>query len=102
MGKLTARRGERVLGLLAIVGLATTAVMALLVVPPDRPPPQGQGDLYRIMYVHVPAAWLAFMAFGVVFVASIAYLRTGKSRWVRLAASSAEVGVVFTALAIVL
>ena len=102
MGKLTARPGERALGVLSVIGLVVTAVMALVVAPPDRPPPQGQGDLYRIMYVHVPAAWLAYLAFGVVFAASIAYLRTGKSRWDRLAASSAEVGVVFTALAIVL
>jgi heme exporter protein C len=102
MGKLTARRGERVLAVLSVAGLAVTAVMALLVAPPDRPPPEGQGDLYRIMYVHVPAAWLAYLAFAVVFACSIAYLATGKSRYDRLAASSAEVGVVFTSLAIVL
>ncbi|MFL5798272.1 MAG: cytochrome c biogenesis protein CcsA [Actinomycetota bacterium] len=102
MGKLTARRGERALGALALLGLAVTAVMGLVVAPPDRPPPVGQGDLYRIMYVHVPAAWLAYLCFAVVFVASIAYLRTGRSRWDRLAAASAEIGVVFTALAIAL
>src|SRR6266516_4242643 len=102
MGKLTARRGERVLGALALLGLAVTAVMGLVVAPPDRPPPVGQGDLYRIMFVHVPAAWLAYLCFAVVFVASIAYLRTGRSRWDRLAAASAEIGVVFTALAIAL
>ena len=54
------------------------------------------------MYVHVPAAWLAYLAFFVVFVASVAYLRTGRVRWDRLAAASAEIGVLFTALAIVL
>ena len=102
MGRMTARTGERVLGLLAAAGLAVTLVMALWVAPADRPPPLGQGDLYRIMYVHVPAAWLAYLAFAVVFVGSIAYLKTGKSRWDRLAAASAEIGVVFTALAIVL
>src|SRR5205809_2636914 len=102
MGKLTARRGERTLGALAFLGLAVTAVMALVVAPPDRPPPVGQGDLYRLMYVHVPAAWLAYLCFAVVFVASIGYLRTGKSRWDRLAGASAEIGVVFTGLAIAL
>jgi heme exporter protein C len=102
LGKLTARTGERVLAVLSVVGLAVTAVMSLVVAPPDRPPPVGQGDLYRIMYVHVPSAWLAYLCFGVVFVASIAYLKSGKSRWDRLAAASAEIGVVFTGLAIVL
>ncbi len=60
-----------------------------------------QGDVQRIMYVHVPAAWLAFLAFGVTVVGSVAWLRSGKPRWDRLAASSAEIGVVFTGLAIV-
>jgi len=102
MGRLTARTGERVLAALSVAGLAAAAIMALVVAPADRAPPQGQGDLYRLMYVHVPSAWLAYLCFAVVFVASIAYLRTGRSRWDRLAAASAEIGVVFTALAIVL
>lgn len=59
-----------------------------------------QGDVQRIMYVHVPAAWLAFLAFGVTVVGSVAWLRTRHRRWDRLAASSAEIGVVFTGLAI--
>lgn len=59
-----------------------------------------QGDVQRIMYVHVPSAWLAFLAFAVTVVGSVAWLRTGNRRWDRLAASSAEIGVVFTGLAI--
>ncbi len=98
MGKLTARRGERVLAWLTVGGLIASAVMSLAVAPPDAE----QGNVQRLMYVHVPSAWLAYLAFAVVFVASIAYLRTGKSRWDRLGAASAEIGVLFTALAIVL
>ena len=98
MGKLTARRGERILGLVALVALVTSAVVSLAVAPPDAE----QGEVQRLMYVHVPAAWLAYLAFTVVFVASIAYLKTHKSRWDRLGAASAEVGVLFTALTIVL
>ncbi|MBT8202048.1 MAG: cytochrome c biogenesis protein CcsA [Acidimicrobiia bacterium] len=59
-----------------------------------------QGDVQRIMYVHVPAAWLAFLAFGVTVVGSVAWLRTRRRTWDRLAAASAEIGVVFTGLAI--
>ncbi|MGI9648553.1 MAG: cytochrome c biogenesis protein CcsA [Acidimicrobiia bacterium] len=59
-----------------------------------------QGDVQRIMYVHVPSAWLAFLAFAVTVVGSIGWLRTSNRRWDRLAASSAEIGVVFTGLAI--
>lgn len=98
MGKLTARRGERILAWLALASLAASAIVSLWIAPPDAV----QGNVQRLMYVHVPSAWLAYLAFGVVFVASIAYLKTKRSRWDRLAASSAEVGVLFTALAIAL
>lgn len=54
-----------------------------------------QGVVQRIFYVHVPAAWIAYLAFTVVLVGSIAYLRGGSDRWDSLALASAEVGVVF-------
>jgi heme exporter protein C len=98
MARLTGRRGERVLAVAALGGLAASAVLSLLVAPPDAL----QGEVQRLMYVHVPAAWLAYLSFAVVFVASAAYLLTSRSRWDRLAAASAEVGVLFTALTIVL
>ncbi len=96
---VTGTRGaQRALGWAAAAGLALTTLLGLFVVPPDAT----QGDVQRLMYVHVPAAWLAFSSFGVVFVASVAYLRTGQIRWDRIAVSSAEIGVVFCALTIVL
>jgi heme exporter protein C len=98
LGRATARRGELILGWASLAGVVATAIMSLAVVPPDA----SQGDVQRLMYVHVPAAWLAYLAFFVVFVASIAYLITKKIRWDRLAAASAEAGVLFTALTIVL
>jgi len=98
LGRATSRGGERTLGISAILALGVSAVLSLVVAPPDAV----QGDVQRIMYVHVPAAWLAYLSFFVVFVASIAFLRTKKTRWDRVAAASAEIGVLFTALAIVL
>src|SRR5712691_1970069 len=95
---LTARRGERVLGWLAGAGLLASAFLSLVASPPDAE----QGDLVRLMYVHVPSAWVAYLAFGVVFIASIGYLVTKRARWDRLGAASAEIGVLFTALTIVL
>ncbi len=91
-------RAQRVMGVATLVGLAATAVIGLAVVPPDAT----QGDVQRLMYVHVPAAWVMFLAFGVVFVASIAYLKTGRVQWDRVAAASAEIGVLFCVLTIVL
>jgi len=97
-GRITAPRGERILGWATLVAMAASAVMSLVVSPPDAQ----QGNAARLLYIHVPSAWLAYLSFAVVFVASIAYLATRRTRWDRLAAASAEVGVLFTALAIAL
>src|SRR6266851_4583375 len=61
----------------------------------------GEGDAGRIIYFHVPMAWVAFLAFFIVFGASIAYLRTSNPRWDHLGRASAEVGVVFTTLVLI-
>ena len=82
---------------IAAIGTLATAFVTGLVVPPDAV----QGDLQRIMYVHVPSAWLAYLSFTVTLVASVAYLRVRSLRWDRLAGASAEVGVVFTGLALI-
>jgi heme exporter protein C len=97
-GKAVSRTGERTLGVITIVALGVSALLSLVVAPADAV----QGDVQRLMYVHVPSAWLAYLAFFVVFIGSIAYLRTKKTRWDRLAAASAELGVLFTSLAIAL
>ncbi|MET8093920.1 cytochrome c biogenesis protein CcsA [Micromonospora sp. NPDC005220] len=64
------------------------------------PPDQLQGDAQRLMYLHVPAAWVAYAAFAVVLAASGAYLMGGDLRWDRFARAAAELGVVLTAAAI--
>jgi heme exporter protein C len=98
LGKATSRSGERALGVAALVAVVVSATLSLVVAPPDAV----QGEVQRLMYVHVPAAWLAYLSFFVVFVASVAYLKTRRIRWDRIAAASAEIGVLFTALAIAL
>jgi heme exporter protein C len=98
LAKVTARRGERILGILSALALVASAIMSLAVAPPDA----NQGNVQRLMYVHVPAAWLAYLSFGVVFVCSIAYLVTKRIRFDRVAHASAEIGVLFTALTIFL
>ena len=88
MAAVTARRGERILAGLALASLTASAILSLWVSPPDA----GQGNLIRLMYVHVPAAWVAYLAFAVVFVSSVAYLLTKKTRWDRLAAGPVQTG----------
>ncbi|HVC35243.1 MAG TPA: cytochrome c biogenesis protein CcsA [Chloroflexota bacterium] len=60
-----------------------------------------QGDVQRIFYFHVPIAWLMYLSFFVVFVASILYLWKRGDQWDRLARCSAEIGVVFTTLVLI-
>lgn len=84
----------------ALTGAAVAAalVLGLVVAPQDAV----QGQAQRLMYVHVPAAWTAYLAFVVVLVASAAHLVGHDLRWDRRARAAAEVGVGMTALAIVL
>lgn len=98
IGKVGSRGGERLLGAATVAALGLSAVLSLVVAPPDAV----QGEVQRLMYVHVPAAWLAYLSFFVVFVSSVAYLRTNAIRWDRIASASAEIGVLFTALTIAL
>lgn len=94
----TAEANRRTLGWVA-AGLAGPATIAgLLIAPADRV----QGDAQRLMYLHVPAAWTAFLAFGAVLVTSVGYLVTRDLRWDRCARAAAEIGVGLTGLAIAL
>ena len=59
------------------------------------------GDVQRIFYVHVGSAWVAFLAFFIVLLAGVAYLRSAREFWDDLAAASAEVGVLFSSVVLV-
>jgi heme exporter protein C len=81
-----------------LLALAAAQMGAVLTSPPDR----DMGDLQKIMYVHVPAAWNAFLAYVVVAVGSLFYLWKREERYDLLAASAAEVGAVLTGLTLAL
>ena len=57
-----------------------------------------QGDFTRIINIHAPSMWLAFLAFGLTALGSAMWLIRKQSRWDRLAEASAELGVMFTAI----
>jgi heme exporter protein C len=83
-------------GWLAGLALGATVLIGLFVVPADA----AQGDVQRIMYIHVPSAWLAYLAFFVTLVAGLLYLRRDDLRYDRVAATSAEIGLLLTGLTI--
>jgi heme exporter protein C len=89
--------GTRLLGWATLVTLALTAVMALVVTPADAV----QKDAVRLLYLHVPTAWVAmYLSFGITTLASVLWLwqRTRSDTWDLLAGPSAEIGVVFIGL----
>jgi heme exporter protein C len=54
----------------------------------------------KIFYFHMPSAWVSYVAFFLTFVASILFLRSKDLKYDRLAMSSAELGVLFSTIAI--
>lgn len=71
--------------------IALSAYANFWVAPEERT----MREIQRIFYLHVSAAWTAFAAFFIVFIASIAYLWKRAPKWDWLGVASAEVGLVF-------
>ena len=85
---------------LPVVALALLVVggyWGLFIAPTERE----MGEVYRVIYVHVPAAWTALIAFTVTLIASVTYLMNGKWGADTLAEASAEVGVFFSVLVLI-
>jgi heme exporter protein C len=85
------------LGWLAVAALAAGLGMGFGVAPREVT----QGNVQRIMYLHVPAVWVAYLAFGVGFVASLVYLARRRPGADRLAHAACEVGTLFLGVNIV-
>jgi heme exporter protein C len=64
-----------ILSIVTVALLGYALYLALVVAPTDAL----QGEVYRIIYYHVPSAWTAFLLFFINFVASIRYLTRSKS-----------------------
>jgi len=93
----TASRGSRILGIVVLVSVVVFLYVALVASAPDKSL-DAQGQLVRIMYLHVPSAIACYTAFFVTAVASGMYLWKKTVGWDALASSSAEIGVLFVAL----
>lgn len=78
-------RAETILGALAAAGMVATLYLALVVAPTEAT----MGDVQRIFYVHVPAAWATFACFFTVAGASAWFLWKRSPAADRLALASA-------------
>ena len=95
----TGTRNTRILGVLTIALLALLVLCGLVFSGEDVV----QGSTVRIMYVHVPTIWVAYMAFITTAICSGVYL-SGRKRsliWDRFAGAAGEIGVLFVAVSLV-
>lgn len=86
--------------LLVLAGIAAILLVHWMVafwVPTEA----AQGVVQRIFYVHVPAAWTTFLAFGIVALASAAYLWLEDERADAAAVAAAEGGLVYGAIMLI-
>ena len=92
------RRTSVLFGVIAIAAVIAAQAFAFMTSPAEG----DMGHLQKIMYVHVPAAWMAFISFFIVLVYSVAYLWRRRENDDLVAASAAEVGAIFTGLTLML
>ena len=88
---------QTVLHVATLIAMAFALWMMFAWVPTDI----NQGVVQRILYIHVPTAWVSMVAIVGVAAASVMYLITKREKWDRLAVSMAEVGVMFGAVMLI-
>ena len=91
-------RTSPLFGLIAIAAVVAAQAFAIMTSPAEG----DMGHLQKIMYVHVPAAWMAFISFFIVLVYSVLYMARRRENDDLIAASAAEVGAIFTGLTLML
>lgn len=97
--RTTGTPNTRTLGIATLVGIGMLVLFGLAISPADV----NQGESVRMLYLHVPTAWVAYLAFGVTALASALFLLPKRHSlgWDRLAGASAEIGVLFMAITLV-
>ena len=91
--------GEESTVLIWLTGIVFfAAIVAIFIFVPTE---KTEGSIQRIMYLHIPSAWLAFFAFFIVFISSILFLWKKEREWDIYAHASAEIGVVFCSLVLI-
>lgn len=90
-------KGDRALGYLSVSAMIVALYLAFVYAPVESK----MGIVQKIFYVHVGAAWTAFLAFFVVFIYSIAFLISKKRKYDMVAHVSAELGFMFTTMVLI-
>jgi heme exporter protein C len=83
---------------LAALCIGAGLVWGIFIAPPGAPPPEGQGETVRIMYVHVPSAWMSLFVYVCVAAASAGALIWRHPLGHILARAASPVGACFALL----
>jgi heme exporter protein C len=97
MSKLDSLAARAVLPTGILLAIATPIWLWLVL---QAPLDSVQGVVQKIVYVHPPCAFAAYLGFACTAIGGALYLWRRDEAWDRFAASSAEVGVLFCALVI--
>ncbi len=88
---------KMIFGFLAVVGVVISAYIIFFWSPLDS----NMGFVQKIMYIHVPSAWTAFLAFFIAFISSILYLWKRIETFDIISLSAVEIGVIFCGFALI-
>lgn len=106
-GGVTASRTTRLLGAVVLAGIALLLFLAFSATGPDiridgtSGEEIGQYDAVRLMYIHVPAALVAYTAFTVTAIGSAMVLFKRSVWWDLVAGASAEIGTLAAAITLI-
>ncbi|MBI4304582.1 MAG: cytochrome c biogenesis protein CcsA [Chloroflexi bacterium] len=82
---------------ISLILMLVTMYLVFIYVPTEKE----MGFVQRIFYLMVPMGWLAILSFVIIFIASILYLASRKDKWDILGHCAAELGIMFTTLALI-
>ena len=86
---------------LCALAFAAASIIAQYLIWFHAPVEESMGVVQKIFYTHMPLAWWSTVSFFVNFVASILYLAKRRDAYSRLAGAAAELGVLFSGLALI-
>ncbi|NOY99135.1 MAG: cytochrome c biogenesis protein CcsA [Chloroflexi bacterium] len=87
-----------VLDIVSVILLAVATYLALVYAPTEKV----MGEVQRVFYFHVAAAWVGLLGFVAAGVTGIIYLRTQNLKWDIIEQAAVEISLVFFFIAIVL
>jgi len=76
-------------------------LLALYAIFIYAPVEKTMGAIQKIFYIHVPAAFLAYLAFLITFIASVIYLLRKDSKWDIIAHCAVETGVIYCTIVLI-